>query len=230
MKNTRIVLLRHGQSVWNKENRFTGWANVSLSELGENEARNAGIKLKENGFNFNFCYTSMLDRAIKTSNLALEQLDSLWIPVEHDWQLNERHYGDLQGLNKAETAEEFGDEQVHIWRRSYDIEPPQVSEDSSFYPGNDRRYQELQHSQLPHGESLKDTYDRVIPFWNESIVPNVKQGSDILIAAHGNSLRALIKYLDNIPDDKITELEIPTGAPLVYEFNEQMKPVKSYYL
>ncbi|KJF94697.1 phosphoglyceromutase [Photobacterium angustum] len=230
MKNTRIVLLRHGQSVWNKENRFTGWANVSLSELGENEARNAGIKLKENGFNFNFCYTSMLDRAIKTSNLALEQLDSLWIPVEHDWQLNERHYGDLQGLNKAETAEEFGDEQVHIWRRSYDIEPPQVSEDSFFYPGNDRRYQELQHSQLPHGESLKDTYDRVIPFWNESIVPNVKQGSDILIAAHGNSLRALIKYLDNIPDDKITELEIPTGAPLVYEFNEQMKPVKSYYL
>ncbi|EAR53258.1 phosphoglyceromutase [Photobacterium sp. SKA34] len=230
MKNTRIVLLRHGQSVWNKENRFTGWANVSLSELGETEARNAGIKLKENGFNFNFCYTSMLDRAIKTSNLALEQLDSLWIPVEHDWQLNERHYGDLQGLNKTETAEEFGDEQVHIWRRSYDIEPPQVSEDSFFYPGNDRRYQELQHSQLPHGESLKDTYDRVIPFWNENIVPNVKQGSDILIAAHGNSLRALIKYLDNIPDDKITELEIPTGAPLVYEFNKQMKPVQSYYL
>ncbi|WP_318479959.1 2,3-diphosphoglycerate-dependent phosphoglycerate mutase [Photobacterium leiognathi] len=230
MKNTRVVLLRHGQSVWNKENRFTGWANVPLSEQGEAEARNAGVKLKEQDFQFDACYTSMLDRAIKTSNLALEQLDSLWIPVQHDWHLNERHYGNLQGLNKAETAQEFGDDQVHVWRRSYDVEPPQVSDDSKYYPGNDRRYEGIEHSQIPHGESLKDTYDRVLPFWNGTVVPNIESGSDILIAAHGNSLRALIKYLDNIADEDIVDVEIPTASPLVYEFDEQMKPVKSYYL
>ncbi|MEC6881316.1 2,3-diphosphoglycerate-dependent phosphoglycerate mutase [Photobacterium piscicola] len=230
MKNTRIVLIRHGQSQWNKENRFTGWANIPLTEQGEAEAHIAGKKLIENNFKFDFCYTSMLNRAIKTLSIVLEELDLLWLPVDHCWQLNERHYGNLQGLNKAETAEKFGDEQVFTWRRSYDTRPPAVDKTSYYYPGNDKRYANLTIDELPIGESLKDTYERVIPFWNEEIVPKINSGADILIAAHGNSLRALMKHLSDIADDEITQIEIPTGVPLVYELDSNLKAIKYYYL
>jgi 2,3-bisphosphoglycerate-dependent phosphoglycerate mutase len=226
----KIVLLRHGESDWNKENRFTGWTDVDLSEKGVAEAAAGGKLMKEAGFEFDLAYTSVLKRAIRTLNLALEQMDLLWIPVVKTWRLNERHYGALQGLNKAETAKKYGDEQVHIWRRSYDIQPPALTADDERFPGKDRRYADLAKDELPLTECLKDTVARFLPFWHETVAPAIKSGKKIIIAAHGNSLRALVKYLDNIPEDEIVELNIPTGVPLVYELDADLKPIKHYYL
>ncbi|HCS40344.1 MAG TPA: 2,3-diphosphoglycerate-dependent phosphoglycerate mutase [Anaerolineaceae bacterium] len=226
----KIVLLRHGESDWNKENRFTGWTDVDLSEKGVAEAAAGGLLMKEAGFEFDLAYTSVLKRAIRTLNLALEQMDLLWIPVVKTWRLNERHYGALQGLNKAETAKKYGDEQVLIWRRSYDIQPPALTADDERFPGKDRRYADLSKDQLPLAECLKDTVARFLPFWHETVAPAIKSGKKIIIAAHGNSLRALVKYLDNIPEDEIVELNIPTGVPLVYELDADLKPIKHYYL
>ncbi len=226
----KIVLLRHGESEWNKENRFTGWTDVDLSEKGVAEAAAGGKLMKEAGFEFDLAYTSVLKRAIMTLNLALEQMDLLWIPVVKTWRLNERHYGALQGLNKAETAKKYGDEQVHIWRRSYDIQPPALTADDERFPGKDRRYADLSKAELPLTECLKDTVARFLPFWHETVAPAIKSGKKIIIAAHGNSLRALVKYLDNIPEDEIVELNIPTGVPLVYELDKDLKPIKHYYL
>jgi 2,3-bisphosphoglycerate-dependent phosphoglycerate mutase len=226
----KIVLLRHGESDWNKENRFTGWTDVDLSEKGVAEAAAGGKLMQEAGFEFDLAYTSVLKRAIRTLNLALEQMDLLWIPVVKTWRLNERHYGALQGLNKAETAKKYGDEQVLIWRRSYDIQPPALTADDERFPGKDRRYADLSQDQLPLAECLKDTVARFLPFWHETVAPAIKSGKKIIIAAHGNSLRALVKYLDNIPEDEIVELNIPTGVPLVYELDEDLKPIKHYYL
>lgn len=226
----KIVLIRHGESQWNKENRFTGWKDVELSEKGNLEAIEAGKLLKAEGFVFDKAYTSVLKRAIKTLWHTLEGLDLMWIPVERAWQLNERHYGALQGLNKAETAQKFGDEQVLIWRRSYDTPPPALEKSDERYPGNDPRYASLTPEQLPVSECLKDTVARVLPYWNEKIVPEIKAGKRLIIAAHGNSLRALVKYLDNISDDEILKLNIPTGIPLVYELDKDLKPISSKYL
>ncbi len=226
----KIVLLRHGESDWNKENRFTGWTDVDLSEKGVAEAAAGGKLMKEAGFEFDLAYTSVLKRAIRTLNLALEQMDLLWIPVIKTWRLNERHYGALQGLNKAETAKKYGDEQVLIWRRSYDTQPPALTIDDERYPGKDRRYADLTVDELPLAECLKDTVARFLPFWHETVAPAIKSGQQIIIAAHGNSLRALVKYLDNIPEDEIVELNIPTGVPLVYELDKDLKPIKHYYL
>jgi 2,3-bisphosphoglycerate-dependent phosphoglycerate mutase len=226
----KIVLLRHGESDWNKENRFTGWTDVDLSEKGVAEAAAGGKLMKEAGFEFDLAYTSVLKRAIRTLNLALEQMDLLWIPVIKTWRLNERHYGALQGLNKAETAKKYGDEQVLIWRRSYDTQPPALTNDDERYPGKDRRYADLTVDELPLAECLKDTVARFLPFWHETVAPAIKSGQQIIIAAHGNSLRALVKYLDNIPEDEIVELNIPTGVPLVYELDKDLKPIKHYYL
>lgn len=226
----KIVLLRHGESAWNKENRFTGWTDVDLTSKGEDEARNAGILMKEAGFQFDIAYTSVLTRAVRTLWLALEKMDLCWIPIVNSWRLNERHYGALQGLNKAETAKKYGDEQVHIWRRSYDTQPPALTADDERYPGHDRRYKELSAEELPLTECLKDTVARFLPYWFDTIVPTVKSGKKVLIVAHGNSLRALVKYLDNVSDQEIVELNIPTGVPLVYELDEELKPIKSYYL
>ncbi|PKO02130.1 MAG: 2,3-diphosphoglycerate-dependent phosphoglycerate mutase [Chloroflexi bacterium HGW-Chloroflexi-5] len=226
----KIVLLRHGESDWNKENRFTGWTDVDLSEKGVAEAAAGGKLMKEAGFEFDLAYTSVLKRAIRTLNLALEQMDLLWIPVVKTWRLNERHYGALQGLNKAETAKKYGDEQVHIWRRSYDIQPPALTADDERFPGKDRRYADLAKDELPLTECLKDTVARFLPFWHETVAPAIKSGKKIIIAAHGNSLRAFVKYLDNIPEDEIVELNIPTGVPLVYELDADLKPIKHYYL
>jgi 2,3-bisphosphoglycerate-dependent phosphoglycerate mutase len=226
----KIVLLRHGESEWNKENRFTGWTDVDLSEKGVAEAAAGGKLMKEAGFEFDLAYTSVLKRAIRTLNLALEQMDLLWIPVVKTWRLNERHYGALQGLNKAETAKKYGDDQVLIWRRSYDIQPPALTADDERFPGKDRRYADLSSDQLPLAECLKDTVARFLPFWHETVAPAIKSGKKIIIAAHGNSLRALVKYLDNIPEDEIVELNIPTGVPLVYELDADLKPIKHYYL
>lgn len=226
----KIVLIRHGESQWNKENRFTGWTDVELSEKGNQEAIAAGKLLKEEGFVFDKAYTSVLKRAIKTLWHTLEGLDLMWIPVERAWQLNERHYGALQGLNKAETAKKFGDEQVLIWRRSYDTPPPALEESDERYPGNDPRYASLSPKELPLTECLKDTVARVLPYWNDKIVPDIKAGKRLIIAAHGNSLRALVKYLDDISDEDILKLNIPTGIPLVYELDEDMKPISSKYL
>ncbi|MHB8087163.1 MAG: 2,3-diphosphoglycerate-dependent phosphoglycerate mutase [Anaerolineaceae bacterium] len=226
----KIVLLRHGESDWNKENRFTGWTDVDLSEKGVAEAEAGGLLMKEAGFEFDLAYTSVLKRAIRTLNLALEQMDLLWIPVVKTWRLNERHYGALPGLNKAETAKKYGDEQVLIWRRSYDIQPPALTADDERFPGKDRRYADLSKDQLPLAECLKDTVARFLPFWHETVAPAIKSGKKIIIAAHGNSLRALVKYLDNIPEDEIVELNIPTGVPLVYELDADLKPIKHYYL
>lgn len=226
----KIVLLRHGESEWNKENRFTGWTDVDLSEKGVAEASAGGKLMKEAGFEFDLAYTSVLKRAIRTLNLALEQMELLWIPVIKTWRLNERHYGALQGLNKAETAKKYGDEQVHIWRRSYDIQPPALTADDERYPGKDQRYADLSKDELPLTECLKDTVARFLPFWHETVAPAIKSGKKIIIAAHGNSLRALVKYLDNIPEDEIVELNIPTGVPLVYELDADLKPIKHYYL
>lgn len=226
----KLVLLRHGESTWNRENRFTGWTDVDLSEQGVKEAREAGRLLKEGRYDFDVAFTSLLTRAIRTLNLALEELGQLWIPVEKDWRLNERHYGALQGLNKAETAAKHGDAQVKIWRRSYDIPPPPLEPRDERHPSRDRRYASLSPNELPLTESLKDTVARFLPYWHETLAPAVRSGKRVLIAAHGNSLRALVKFLDNISDADIVERNIPTGIPLVYELDEQLKPIRNYYL
>ena len=226
----KIVLLRHGESAWNKENRFTGWTDVDLTEKGIEEAITAGKLMKEAGFDFDIAYTSVLQRAIRTLFLAQDEMNLLWIPVIKSWRLNERHYGALQGLNKAETAQKYGDEQVHVWRRSYDVQPPALTLDDDRFPGKDRRYHDLSKSELPLTECLKDTVARFLPIWHETIVPVIKEGQKVLIVAHGNSLRSLVKYLDNISDDEIVDLNIPTGIPLVYELDKELKPIKHYYL
>jgi 2,3-bisphosphoglycerate-dependent phosphoglycerate mutase len=226
----KVVLLRHGQSTWNQENRFTGWKDVDLSEQGVAEAREAGRLLKEGGYVFDLAFTSVLKRAIKTLGIALDEMDQLWIPVTKHWRLNERHYGALQGLNKAETAAKHGDEQVKIWRRSYDIPPPPLAQDDERHPGRDPRYAGLSPAELPLSESLKDTVARFLPYWHEAIAPAVKSGTRVIVAAHGNSLRALVKYLDGVGDQDIVELNIPTGIPLVYELSEELKPIRHYYL
>jgi 2,3-bisphosphoglycerate-dependent phosphoglycerate mutase len=225
-----IVLLRHGESTWNKENRFTGWTDVDLSERGREEAREAGRLLKEGNYTFDIAFTSVLKRAVKTLGIVLNALDCLWIPVVKSWRLNERHYGGLQGLNKAETAEKHGEAQTQIWRRSYDIPPPPLDPNDPRHPSRDSRYSALAPGELPATESLKDTVARFLPFWNDTIAPTVTSGKKVIIAAHGNSLRALVKYLDNVSDEKIVGLNIPTGIPLVYELDEQLKPIRSYYL
>lgn len=226
----KLVLIRHGESTWNKENRFTGWHDVDLSEKGFQEAKAAGQLLKSEGWEFDIAYTSVLRRAIRTLWISLEGIDQMWLPVVKDWRLNERHYGGLTGLNKAETAAKHGDEQVFIWRRSYDIPPPKLDETDERHPKNDRRYKKVPAGQLPSTESLKDCVARVIPFWESTIKPDVAAGKRVFIAAHGNSIRALIKYLDGISDDAIADLNIPTAAPLVYEFEDNMKPIRRYYL
>jgi 2,3-bisphosphoglycerate-dependent phosphoglycerate mutase len=227
---TKLVLLRHGESVWNKENLFTGWTDVDLSDQGRIEARRAGELLKAEGFTFDVAYTSMLKRAIRTLWSALDELDLMWIPVHHSWRLNERHYGALQGLNKAQTAAKYGDEQVLVWRRSYDIPPPPLEESDERFPGRDPRYANLSKEELPKTECLKDTVARFLPYWHETIVPSIQAGKKVIIAAHGNSLRALVKYLDGISDEAIVGLNIPTGIPLVYELDDHLKPIKNYYL
>ena len=226
----RIVLLRHGESTWNRENRFTGWTDVPLSEKGVREATEAGRLLREGGFEFDVAFTSLLKRAIRTLWIALEETDRMWIPVVKDWRLNERHYGALQGLDKAETAAKYGMEQVHVWRRSYDIPPPALTKDDERWPGRDPRYRDLKPEQVPLTESLKDTVARFLPYWHEAIAPAVASGRRVVIAAHGNSLRALVKYLDGVSDQEITELNIPTGVPLVYELGDDLKPIRHYYL
>jgi 2,3-bisphosphoglycerate-dependent phosphoglycerate mutase len=226
----KVVLLRHGQSTWNLENRFTGWKDVDLSDQGRVEAREAGRLMKEAGFRFDVAFTSVLTRAIKTLGIALDEMDQLWIPVTKHWRLNERHYGALQGLNKAETAAKHGDAQVKIWRRSYDIPPPPLGPDDERYLGTDQRYGSLKPGEFPAAESLKDTVERFLPYWHETIAPVIQSGARVLIAAHGNSLRALVKFLDKVSDSDIVELNIPTGIPLVYELDDQLKPVRHYYL
>lgn len=222
-----LVLIRHGQSSWNLENRFTGWWDVDVTEKGVGEARTAGQLMKEKGLDFDQCYTSLQTRAIKTLNLALEEMGRLWLPVEKDWRLNERHYGGLTGLNKAETAAKHGDDQVKIWRRSFDIPPPALEAGSEFDLSQDRRYAGIA---IPATESLKDTIARVLPYWEATIAPDLKVGKRVLISAHGNSLRALVKHLSNIPDDEITHLEIPTGQPIVYELADDLSAIDRYYL
>lgn len=226
----KVVLLRHGESTWNKENRFTGWTDVDLSEKGLQEAKTAGQTLKADGYKFDLAYTSVLKRAIRTLWITLDEMDLMWIPVIRNWRLNERHYGALQGLNKAETAKKYGDDQVKIWRRSYDTQPPALDKNDERYPGFDLRYKDLTDSELPLTECLKDTVARFVPYWENTIAPSIKAGRKILITAHGNSLRALVKYLDNIPENEIVELNIPTGIPLVYELDKDLKTIKSYYL
>lgn len=226
----KIVLLRHGESVWNHENRFTGWADVDLSEKGRGEAQAAGQLMKDAGFAFDLAYTSVLRRAIRTLWTALEVMDRMWIPVEHSWRLNERHYGALQGLNKAETAARYGDAQVLQWRRAFDIPPPAMTADDPRYQGGDPRYAGLRAGEVPLTECLKDTIARVLPFWDQAIAPQVRAGRQVLVTAHGNSLRALIKYLDGIDDQAIVELNVPTGTPLVYELDDNLKPLRHYYL
>lgn len=223
----KLVLARHGQSEWNLANRFTGWVDVDLTEQGIKEATEAGKTLKAQGINFDVAFTSYQKRAIKTLGLILENCDQLWLPTYKSWRLNERHYGALQGLNKAETAKKYGEEQVHIWRRSFDIAPPAIDKDSEYYPANDRRYQEIPDAEIPVGESLKDTIARVLPYWDERIAPELKQGKNVLIAAHGNSLRALIKYLLQISDEKILELNLPTGTPLIFELDDGLNIVSA---
>jgi len=226
----RLVLLRHGESTWNKENRFTGWTDVDLTDQGREEAKAAGQLLKHDGYQFDIVFTSLLTRAIRTANLALDELDQMWLPVERSWRLNERHYGALQGLNKAETAAKHGEDQVKIWRRAYAIAPPALSPDDPRTPARDRRYADVPPAELPLTESLKDTVARFLPYWNDAIAPHVRDGENVLIAAHGNSLRALVKYLDGISDADIVELNIPTGIPLVYELDAALKPLRRYYL
>ncbi len=225
-----LVLLRHGESTWNKENRFTGWTDVDLTEKGRTEAMIAGQQLKAGGFGFDLVFTSLLKRAIRTSVIAQDELDQLWLPVERSWRLNERHYGALQGLNKAETAAKHGEAQVKIWRRAYAISPPPLTPDDPRHPARDARYQDVPPSLLPLTESLKDTVDRFLPYWHESIAPRIKGGKRLLIVAHGNSLRALVKYLDGISDEAIVELNIPTGIPLIYELDASLVPLRHYYL
>ncbi len=226
----KLVLIRHGESVWNKENRFTGWKDVDLSEKGRVEAKSAGELLRDEAFEFDLAYTSVLKRAIRTLDSILDEMDTMWLPVIKNWRLNERHYGNLQGLNKAETAAKYGDEQVHIWRRSYDIPPPPMEASDERNPRNDRRYSGLTDSEIPLTECLKDTVERFLPYWTGEIAPKVREGKRLIIAAHGNSLRALVKYLDDIADEEIVKLNIPTGVPLVYELDDNLNPLKSYYL
>ena len=223
----KLVLTRHGESQWNLENRFTGWVDVDITDKGRQEAIKGGQTLKELGLTFDVAYTSYQKRAIKTLNLFLEELDLLWIPVYKSWRLNERHYGALKGLNKAETAEKYGDEQVHIWRRSFDVAPPQVDKNSDMYPGNIDRYKDIPEGEIPTGESLKLTIDRVLPYWESDISKQIKAGKNVLISAHGNSLRALIKYLLNISDEKILDLNLPTGTPLVFEIDENLNIISA---
>jgi 2,3-bisphosphoglycerate-dependent phosphoglycerate mutase len=227
---TKLVLIRHGESTWNKENRFTGWTDVELSDKGRQEAMEGGRVLKAEGYTFDVAYTSVLRRAIHTLWSVLDEMELAWIPVHRSWRLNERHYGALQGLNKAETAAKFGEDQVKIWRRSYDIPPPALTPDDERYPGHDPRYRGLAAAELPLTECLKDTVARFLPLWHETIAPAIKSGQKVLIAAHGNSLRALVKYLDNIPEKDIVELNIPTGMPLVYELDDDLKALNRYYL
>ncbi|MDY0082843.1 MAG: 2,3-diphosphoglycerate-dependent phosphoglycerate mutase [Ignavibacteriaceae bacterium] len=226
----KVVLLRHGESTWNKENRFTGWTDVDLSEKGLEEAKKAGQVLKSEGYKFDIAYTSLLKRAIRTLWITLDELDLMWIPVIRNWRLNERHYGALQGLNKSETSQKFGEDQVKIWRRSYDIQPPALEKNDDRFPGKDPRYSDLNDNELPLSECLKDTVARFVPYWENTIAPMVKSGKKVLITAHGNSLRALVKHLDNVSEKDIVELNIPTGIPLVYELDENLKSIKSYYL
>ncbi|NOH03002.1 MAG: 2,3-diphosphoglycerate-dependent phosphoglycerate mutase [Chloroflexi bacterium] len=226
----KLVLVRHGQSTWNLENRFTGWTDVDLTDLGKAEAAEAGMLLKEAGYDFDIAYTSVLKRAIKTLNIVQDVMNLDWLPVVRAWQLNERHYGSLQGLNKAEMAEKFGEAQVKIWRRSYDVPPPALDWNDERHPRFDRRYASLTPEQLPATESLKITLERVLPYWNSTLAPEIKSGRRVLVVAHGNSIRALVKYLDNISESEITELNIPTGLPLVYELDADLKPIKNYYL
>ena len=226
----RLVLLRHGESVWNQENRFTGWTDVDLSEKGKQEALSAAKLLKENHFTFDRAYTSVLKRAIRTLWITLDEMDLMWIPVERAWQLNERHYGALQGLNKSETAEKYGEQQVKIWRRSYDVCPPALTEDDERFPGKDPRYKHIPTQQMPKGECLKDTLTRLLPYWKSTLAPAIQAGNKIIIVAHGNSLRALVQYLDHMSNEAIVQLNIPTGIPLVYELNDDLTPTKHYYL
>lgn len=230
MTPPRMVLLRHGQSTWNLENRFTGWTDVGLTEQGEQEARTAGELLMEEGYGFDIVFTSVQKRAILTAQVTLEVMDLLWLPVERSWRLNERHYGALQGLNKKETADQHGADQVHVWRRSYDIPPPPLDPDDDRHPRHDPAYSWLPPDVLPATECLKDVVDRMIPYWHDAIVPALRRGERPLVAAHGNSLRALVKHLDGISDEEIPSLNIPTGVPLVYELNEDLVPTSSYYL
>jgi len=225
-----LVLLRHGESTWNKENRFTGWTDVDLSEKGIEEAKEAGKRLKEEGFIFDVAYTSVLKRGIRTMWIVLDEMDLMWIPVYRSWRLNERHYGALQGLYKSKIAAEFGEDQVLIWRRSYDIPPPALKTSDPRNPANDPRYKNLNPNEIPLTECLKDTVERFMPIWHETIGPTIKSGKRVLISAHGNSLRALVKYLDNVPEDEIVKLNIPTGIPLIYELDEDLKAIKHYYL
>ncbi len=225
-----IVLLRHGESAWNKENRFTGWTDVGLTETGFAEARAAGRLLKAKGFAFDVAFTSVLSRAIKTLWTVLEEMDRMWIPIQHSWRLNERHYGALQGLNKAETAEKFGEQQVHLWRRSYDIPPPALADGDPRIDAGEPRYADLAPGEFPRTECLKDTVARFLPYWHDNIAPAVRSGKNVLIAAHGNSLRALIKYLDKVSDADIVGLNIPTAQPLVYELDDELRPIRNYYL
>jgi 2,3-bisphosphoglycerate-dependent phosphoglycerate mutase len=225
-----LVLLRHGESTWNKENRFTGWTDVDLTDKGRDEARTAGSLLREGGYTFDIAYTSVLKRAIRTLWIALDEMDLLWVPVERSWRLNERHYGGLQGLNKAETAAKHGDDMVKVWRRSFDIPPPPLETSDERHPSHDRRYAKLTPAELPATESLKDTIARFLPYWDANIAPAIRGGSKVLIVAHGNSLRALVKHLDGVSDADIVERNIPTGIPLVYELDDTLKPIRSFYL
>jgi len=226
----KLVLVRHGESTWNQENRFTGWTDVPLSDKGRTEAISAGKYLREAGFIFDVAYTSVLKRAIHTLNGILDELDQAWIPVHKTWRLNERHYGSLQGLNKSETAAQHGDDQVLIWRRAYDIAPPPLEKSDERYPGHDPRYKDVPVAELPLTECLKDTVDRFMPLWLETIAPAVKSGERVIVAAHGNTIRALVKYLDNVPDEEIVGVNIPTGMPLVYELDDELNAQKNYYL
>lgn len=224
----KLVLIRHGESTWNKENRFTGWTDVDLSEKGRQEAKEAGQLLKKEGYVFDRAFTSVLKRAVRTLWTILDEMDLFWIPIEHSWRLNERHYGALQGLNKSETAQKYGEEQVHIWRRSYDVLPPLLEKSDPRHPSHDPRYHGVK--DLPAGEALKETVDRMLPYWEKTIAPAILKGEKVLVAAHGNSLRALVKHLDQLSNEKIMEINIPTGIPLVYELDKNLKPIKNYYL
>ena len=227
---TNLVLLRHGESIWNKENRFTGWTDVDLSEKGIQEAKQAGKVLKKEGYSFDVAFTSVLKRAIRTLWIVQDEMNLMWIPVNISWRLNERHYGALQGLNKAEIAAKYGEEQVLKWRRSYDIRPPALEEIDERFPGNDLRYKDLDNKDLPLTECLKDTVERFLPYWHEAIIPLIRSGKRVIISAHGNSIRALVKYVDDVSDVDIVGINIPTGVPLIYELDESLKPIKNYYL
>jgi 2,3-bisphosphoglycerate-dependent phosphoglycerate mutase len=226
----KLVLLRHGESIWNKENKFTGWTDVDLSDRGIKEAKKAGQILKKEGYVFDIAYTSVLKRGIRTLWIVLDEMDLMWIPIYNSWRLNERHYGALQGLHKDELAAEVGEEQVHLWRRGYDIQPPPLKTTDPRYPGEDPRYRHLTPDEIPVTESLKNTVERFLPYWHDTIAPSVKQGNKIIISAHGNSLRALVKYLDSLSDEDVVSLNIPTGMPLIYELDDDLKPITHYYL